>query len=176
MRVFFHIEVEEDCLWDEMENPSHEVAAQLESLSIDWASHLFGAAIRKHGRRATDGALICSFETDSLDRVRKIVQDNLITEGNDQIVSGAEYVIIRDFETMENEPLLNDSDEPQCDFCDNPSEDGCHACEVRWCGGCRYEHECPYCEPCQVPGHDACGMEPGCPCCDDTFDQLQEDD
>jgi len=32
-----------------------------------------------------------------------------------------------------------------CDFCkEEECEDGCHECDVRWCGGCRYEHDCPH--------------------------------
>jgi hypothetical protein len=30
----------------------------------------------------------------------------------------------------------------RCEFCGAESEDGCHACEVHWCGSCRYEHKC----------------------------------
>jgi hypothetical protein len=29
-----------------------------------------------------------------------------------------------------------------CEFCGHESEDGCHECEVHWCGGCRMEHAC----------------------------------
>ena len=96
-RVFFHIEIE-DCLWDEVDNPPEDVEAQLEAQTIEYASELFNSPVSTHGRRGTDGALICSFKTDNLDRVREIIRDNLLTEGNDQIVSGAEYVIVRDFQ------------------------------------------------------------------------------
>ena len=97
-QVFFHIEVE-DCLWDEVDNPPEGVEAQLETETIEYVSKLFGKPVSTEGRRPNDGALICSFKADNLDRVRKIIQDNLLTEGNDQIVSGAEYVIVRDFQT-----------------------------------------------------------------------------
>ena len=100
-QVFFHIEVE-DCLWDEVDNPPEDVDAQLESETIEYASKLFDKPISRNGRRSSDGALICSFKTDNLDGVRKIIRDNLLTEGNDQIVSGAEYVIVRDFQTLKD--------------------------------------------------------------------------
>lgn len=96
-QVFFHIEVE-DCLWDEVDNPPEDVQSQLEDETIEYMSKLFGNPVTDDSRNA-DGALICSFKTDNLDRVRKIIRDNLLTEGNDQIISGAEYVIVRDFET-----------------------------------------------------------------------------
>lgn len=96
--VFFHIEIEEDCLRDEVDNPPEDIAEQLESQTVRYASELFGAKVSTSGRRH-DGALICSFKTDSLDRVRAIIRENQLVEGNDQIVSGAEYVIIRDFQT-----------------------------------------------------------------------------
>lgn len=95
--VFFHIEIE-DCLWDEVDNPPEDVEAQLEAQTIEYASELFNSPVSTHDRRSSDGALICSFKTDNLDRVRKIIRDNLLTEGNDQIISGAEYVIVRDFQ------------------------------------------------------------------------------
>lgn len=35
--------------------------------------------------------------------------------------------------------------ENSCNFCHIvEAEDGCHRCDVRWCAGCRYEHECPH--------------------------------
>lgn len=69
-------------------------------------------------------------------------------------------------------------DSPQCDFCGNDAEDGCHACDVRWCLGCRYVHECPeemddYCVECLIPEHDICPLNAGCPCCDDTIEQME---
>jgi hypothetical protein len=97
--VFFHIEVE-DCLWDEVDNPPEDVADQLEAETVEYMSKLFGSPVSTHDRRSTDGALICSFKTNSLDRVRQTIRDNLLTEGNDQIVCGAEYVIVRDFQRV----------------------------------------------------------------------------
>lgn len=39
---------------------------------------------------------------------------------------------------------LTPADAPNiCEFCGHESEDGCHQCEVYWCGGCRLEHDCP---------------------------------
>jgi len=96
--VFFHVEVE-DCLWDEVDNPPEDGQSQLEAQTIEYVSGLFGKPVSIDGRRH-DGALICSFKTNNLDRVRKVIRDNLLTEGNDQIVSGAEYVIVRDFERI----------------------------------------------------------------------------
>lgn len=96
-QVFFHVEVE-DCLWDEVPGADKAMAARLEAESLEYLSGLFTSPISTHGRRNTDGALICSFQAESLDSVRKIIQDNLLTEGNDQIVSGVEYIIVRDFE------------------------------------------------------------------------------
>jgi hypothetical protein len=95
-QVFFHIEVE-DCLWDEVENPPKDVATQLETETVEYMAKLFGSPVSTDGRRH-DGALICWFKTNSLDRARKTIRDNLLTEGNDQIISGAEYVIVRDFQ------------------------------------------------------------------------------
>lgn len=96
-QVFFHIEVE-DCLWDEVDNPPEDVADQLEAETIEYMAKLFGSKVSADGRRH-DGALICTFKTNNLDRVQKTIRDNLLTEGNDQIISGAEYVIVRDFQT-----------------------------------------------------------------------------
>lgn len=98
--VVFHIEIEEDVLldeWDEDENPPPNIAAQLEAECVQYMSKLFGKPVSTHGRRGSDGALICSFKSNDLARVRKIIRENVITEGNDQIASGAEYVIVRDF-------------------------------------------------------------------------------
>ncbi|MCZ2414128.1 MAG: hypothetical protein LC136_07740 [Burkholderiales bacterium] len=95
MRVFFNVEVE-DCLWDEIDNPPSDIAAQLEKETIEHVSKLFGEPIRTHGRN--DGALVCSFEARDVTRVRRIIRENTLTEGNDQIVSGVEYVIVRDFQ------------------------------------------------------------------------------
>lgn len=100
VQVFFHVEVETDCLNDEVENPPP--AAQLETETIEYVAELFGRPVTTHGRRH-DGALICSLKAESLAQVRKVVRDNLLTEGNDQIVAG-EYVIVRDFE-FESSPL-----------------------------------------------------------------------
>ena len=101
-QVFFHIEVE-DCLeaeWDHDDGPIPEdIESQLEDSTIKYMSELFGSPIKTDGSRNADGALVCSFKTDNLDRVRKIIRDNLLTEGNDQIISGAEFVIVRDFQT-----------------------------------------------------------------------------
>ena len=96
-RIFFHVEIE-DCLWDEVDGVDDQMVAQLETQSVEHVSELFSRPIRTHDRRSSDGALVCSFTTDSLARVRETIRNNLITEGNDQIVSGAEYVIVRDFQ------------------------------------------------------------------------------
>lgn len=99
-QVFFHIEVE-DCLWDEWDEPEpppEGIEAHLEAQTIEYMASLFDSPVTSEGRRSTDGALVCSFKTDNLDRVRGIISNNLLTEGNDQIVSGAEFVIVRDFQ------------------------------------------------------------------------------
>ncbi len=98
-QVFFHIEVE-DCLWDEVDKVDDQMVAQLETQSIEYISGLFGRPVSTHDRRSSDGALICSFTTNNLDGVRATIRNNLLTEGNDQIVSGAEYVIVRDFQLV----------------------------------------------------------------------------
>jgi len=46
---------------------------------------------------------LCAFTTDNLDGVRETIRNNTMVEGNDQIVSGAEYVIVRDFLYWDNE-------------------------------------------------------------------------
>lgn len=101
-RVFFHVEVE-DCLWDEVENPTVDMAAQLEAETIEHLEKVFGTPVRRHIR--IDGMLVCSFVTTDLERVRQTIRDNLLTEGNDQIVSGVEYVIVRDF-NIDGKPVL----------------------------------------------------------------------
>lgn len=100
--VFFHIEVE-DCLWDEVPEADDQMASRLEAECVKHASETFGSPVSTHGRRSTDGALICSFKANSLDRVRETVLANGIVEGNDQIISGEEYVIVRDFETWNSD-------------------------------------------------------------------------
>jgi hypothetical protein len=96
-RVFFTIEVE-DCLWDEVGYPPDNIAAHLEVRTIKYMSELFGVKVTTNGQRNSDGALICFFQTNDIARVRQIIKENLISEGNDQIVSGAEYVIVMDFQ------------------------------------------------------------------------------
>ena len=106
--VYFHVEVEE-CLYDEVADANPEMEARLEDETIEYVSSLFKQPVTRHGRRGTDGALICSFKTSNLGAVRATIRDNLLTEGNDQIVSGTEYVIVRDFETYDltrHRPLL----------------------------------------------------------------------
>lgn len=94
-QLYFHIEVEHDVLLDEVEDPPAPEA--LEAESIEFVSGLFKSLVTTHGRRH-DGALICSVKVRSLEAARRVIRENLITEDNDQINSGVEYVIVRDFE------------------------------------------------------------------------------
>lgn len=102
-QVFFHVEVEQDVLEDEWpevgEGRPMPTPAQLEAQSIEFVAGLFGSPVNTHGRR--HDALICSVKVKSLEHARRVIRENSITEGSDQITSGVEYVIVRDFETRE---------------------------------------------------------------------------
>ena len=68
----------------------------------------------------------------------------------------------------------------ECDTVGEPGHYQCGVCEIHkqprhHCGCVVFNFEMEYCEACKEPGHDSCSLSPGCPCCDDTIIQMEED-
>jgi hypothetical protein len=108
-RITFHIEIDDDHYNAENLEAKPDQVVALENEAIAEIAPRFAIdrrSVRLHGRRPTDGALICSFRGESLDKVRKIIDSNRIVEGNDiQIVTGP--VTVFDFEDSDGEPVWN---------------------------------------------------------------------
>ena len=108
--IRFHIEIDDDHYNDEcLEDRPNEVAA-LEDATIAEVAPRFGVepqSVAIQGRRSSDGALICWFRSESLDKVRETIDANRMVEGNDiQIVTGP--VTVFDFEDSGGEPVWNE--------------------------------------------------------------------
>lgn len=107
-RITFHIEIDDDHYNAEgLEDRPNEVAA-LEDAAIAEVSELFKTQVKTHSRRNTDGALICSFRGESLDKVRETIDTNRMVEGNDIQALGAPFVTVFDFEDSDGEPVWNE--------------------------------------------------------------------
>ena len=96
MKVTFNIEVEEDILHEEV--PDHDWAHQrrLEERVIAAVSSIFKKKVDRDFY--LDGVLQCSFRValDEIADVEGLVKEHSY-EGTDQIITGVEYTVTRDF-------------------------------------------------------------------------------
>ena len=108
--ITFHVEIDDDHYNEANLEDNPEEVYKLEGQAIAAVGELFKAQVKTHSRRNTDGALICSFKSESMAKVRKTIDANRMVEGNDiQIVTGP--VTVFDFEDSDGEPVWNEGGE-----------------------------------------------------------------